>query len=599
MMLHESLIFNKFLVKLKIHFAFSLFLIPFLSIFAQNDSLIQHHRDIIAHAKTDTTVIKSLVELGNSYFPQNPDSVYAMGEAALSKSSPISYCYGMINGYSLQGMSLLAKNQIPESRPYYIKAEAEAAKCDFLYEQAMFLRILGNIDFVASDYSSALDFWQTGIEVAEEAEYYEAKVEMLSNIGTLYRHINQLEKSEEFYLKAFEESEAHEIIEFYPNSLLNLSDLAMMKKQYVESKDHARLIVMSVDSINKSRNISPLAYENLANASLHLKQPDSALIFFQKMEESLAKTDPYYNGPDVMLETRIQLGLGKSYLGLGDKTNGKSALSKAFALSVENDLYDVIQEASERLSSLEEEEGNYDKALQYYSSFKSASDTLINKENLKELAIKETEYRFEEKERTQRLELEKSREKQQAQQIAIVSLVILGILIIAIILLVYRLQVLKSRKVKLENEKLEVDLKYKNRELAASVLQMMKKNELLMHIVPRLKKVALSSPKSLNGELNSVIKDIEFDSKEIGWNEFELRFKEVHSEYYEKLTEEFPNLTKNEQRLCAFLKLKMTTKEISSITFQSEHSINVARSRMKKKMGITDNKRLLQYLSQL
>jgi DNA-binding CsgD family transcriptional regulator len=144
-----------------------------------------------------------------------------------------------------------------------------------------------------------------------------------------------------------------------------------------------------------------------------------------------------------------------------------------------------------------------------------------------------------------------------------------------------------------------VDLKYKNRELAASVLQMMKKNELLMHIVPRLKKVALSSPKSLNGELNSVIKDIEFDSKEIGWNEFELRFKEVHSEYYEKLTEEFPNLTKNEQRLCAFLKLKMTTKEISSITFQSEHSINVARSRMKKKMGITDNKRLLQYLSQL
>ena len=317
------------------------------------------------------------------------------------------------------------------------------------------------------------------------------------------------------------------------------------------------------------------------------------------MEESLAKTDPYYNGPDVMLETRIQLGLGKSYLGLGDKKNGKSALSKAFALSVENDLYDVIQEASERLSSLEEEEGNYDKALQYYSSFKSASDTLINKENLKELAIKETEYRFEEKERTQRLELEKSREKQQAQQIAIVSLVILGILIIAIILLVYRLQVLKSRKVKLENEKLEVDLKYKNRELAASVLQMMKKNELLMHIVPRLKKVALSSPKSLNGELNSVIKDIEFDSKEIGWNEFELRFKEVHSEYYEKLTEEFPNLTKNEQRLCAFLKLKMTTKEISSITFQSEHSINVARSRMKKKMGITDNKRLLQYLSQL
>jgi tetratricopeptide (TPR) repeat protein len=408
-----------------------------------------------------------------------------------------------------------------------------------------------------------------------------------------------LDRSEEFYRKAFKESEDHEIIEFYPNSLLNLSDLAMMKKQYVESKKHARMIVMSADSINKSRNLMPLAYENLGNASLYLKQPDSALTFFRKMDESLAHTDPLYNGPDILLETRIQLGLGKSYLDLGDMEKGKSALRQALAMSDESGLNDAKQEASELLASMAEEVGDYREALTHFKIFKSASDSLLNEDRLKELAIKETMFRFEEKEKIQQMELDQLHEKEKRQQVFVISLSILAVLLTSIIVLIIRLQVLKSRKVKLEKEKLEADLKYKNRELATSVLQMMKKNEFIMNIVPRLKKIALSSPKSLNGEVRSIIKDIEFDSKEIGWNEFELRFKEVHSAYYDKLLAKFPTLTKNEQRLCAFLKLKMTTKEISSITFQSEHSINVARSRMKKKMGLPAHKRLIQFLSNL
>lgn len=73
------------------------------------------------------------------------------------------------------------------------------------------------------------------------------------------------------------------------------------------------------------------------------------------------------------------------------------------------------------------------------------------------------------------------------------------------------------------------------------------------------------------------------------WDEFELRFQGVHNEFYQKLQSINPELSTNERRLCAFLKLNMTTKEIASITHQSPRSIEVARTRLRKKLNLTNS----------
>jgi hypothetical protein len=70
-----------------------------------------------------------------------------------------------------------------------------------------------------------------------------------------------------------------------------------------------------------------------------------------------------------------------------------------------------------------------------------------------------------------------------------------------------------------------------------------------------------------------VIRDLERTRDSSIWNEFELRFNQVHNTFYQKLNEKSPDLSPNEQRLCAFLRLNMTTKEIASITGQSIRSI--------------------------
>ena len=70
------------------------------------------------------------------------------------------------------------------------------------------------------------------------------------------------------------------------------------------------------------------------------------------------------------------------------------------------------------------------------------------------------------------------------------------------------------------------------------------------------------------------------------WTEFETYFTKVHPDFYKKLSQQFPDLTPNEKKLCAFLKLNLSTKEISAITYQSVNSIMVSRTRLRKKLNI-------------
>ena len=82
--------------------------------------------------------------------------------------------------------------------------------------------------------------------------------------------------------------------------------------------------------------------------------------------------------------------------------------------------------------------------------------------------------------------------------------------------------------------------------------------------------------------------------------EFETRFKQVHSEFYEKLMQQYPALSPQEQRLCAFLRLNMSTKEIANLTGQRIRSLEIARSRLRKKLGISGSEiNLVTFLSKI
>jgi DNA-binding CsgD family transcriptional regulator len=124
-------------------------------------------------------------------------------------------------------------------------------------------------------------------------------------------------------------------------------------------------------------------------------------------------------------------------------------------------------------------------------------------------------------------------------------------------------------------------------------------NEFISALSEKLLKNKLSFKKENQQLINDLIRDLQSFADKDTWKEFELRFQEVHSDFYNKLNEQFPDLTSNEKKLCAFLRLNMTTKEISAITYQSVNSITVARSRLRKKLDIDKDENLISYLESL
>jgi DNA-binding CsgD family transcriptional regulator len=118
-------------------------------------------------------------------------------------------------------------------------------------------------------------------------------------------------------------------------------------------------------------------------------------------------------------------------------------------------------------------------------------------------------------------------------------------------------------------------------------MYLLNKNELINTISEKL----LSIKQQVNAESQSavqkVVLDLQSNLQPELWQEFEFRFQQVHEKFYKILNEKFPDLSPSERRLCAFLKLDMTTKEISAITHQNAKSIDVARTRLRKKLNLT------------
>jgi DNA-binding CsgD family transcriptional regulator len=131
------------------------------------------------------------------------------------------------------------------------------------------------------------------------------------------------------------------------------------------------------------------------------------------------------------------------------------------------------------------------------------------------------------------------------------------------------------------------------------MMYLLEKNEFIGSITNKLVDMRSRTKKENQDFVQEIIMELKRNSSQKIWEEFEMRFKEVHADFYKSLMEKYPDLTPNEVRLSAFLRLNMSTKEISAITHQSVKSINMARFRLRKKIGIDRDENLISFLTQL
>ena len=152
----------------------------------------------------------------------------------------------------------------------------------------------------------------------------------------------------------------------------------------------------------------------------------------------------------------------------------------------------------------------------------------------------------------------------------------------------------KQQLVNLENEKLQQDIESKSRELAVSTMSMIKKNQFLGKIKTDLKKITDIS------KVNNVIKTIDRNlNNEDDWKFFEEAFNNADKEYLQKIKRSHPKLTNNDLKLCAYLRLNLSSKDIAPLLNISLRSVEIKRYRLRKKMNLTHNEGLTDYILSL
>jgi ligand-binding sensor domain-containing protein/DNA-binding CsgD family transcriptional regulator len=155
--------------------------------------------------------------------------------------------------------------------------------------------------------------------------------------------------------------------------------------------------------------------------------------------------------------------------------------------------------------------------------------------------------------------------------------------------------------VKIKNEKLQADLAGKIRELANSAMNIVYKNELLQKISEEINHLKDISGKPLaEDQLRRIQKVIdEGMSDERDWSIFESSFNEAHENFFKKLKSGHPDLVPNDMKLCAYLRMNMSSKEMASLLNISLRGVEIRRYRLRKKLNLAHDKNLVEFLMEL
>lgn len=159
---------------------------------------------------------------------------------------------------------------------------------------------------------------------------------------------------------------------------------------------------------------------------------------------------------------------------------------------------------------------------------------------------------------------------------------------------------LESEKevIRMRNDKLREGLKLKDKELANSTMQMLHKNEMLITLRGELKKLA--GLIGDEGHQFDVIRLVRQINKEIDnekqWKVFETHFENVHEEFLKRIRTKYTNLTPKELKLCAYLRMNISSKEISVLMNISTRGVEISRYRLRKKLGLSRETNLTDFI---
>lgn len=323
-------------------------------------------------------------------------------------------------------------------------------------------------------------------------------------------------------------------------------------------------------------------FENYDKTEFYLDQAKSLITNF--------KEEGYYYS-----------ALGFYYLNIGKVSQAIDALKHSITLLNNGDFDTKNVHSYFLLQDIYYNQGHFREAYEALMAFAETYTRQHNSQNIVELSKLISDLEIERTEQ-EHLRREEQYQRQQEHNRLITILYVLSIIVILIVIfLIQSRHRLERRNRELQRAKTEQELSHKNEIIKIQKLQQYQEQNNIDQLTEELASVAqMGNNREMQDQLRHIIRRLQSNTKSgNGWAEVEMTLAGGNNVFYENLLRDFPNLTKNERKLCLFIHMKMSTKEISDITHQSLGSINVARSRLRQKFGLTgDDTSLIAFLDQ-
>jgi tetratricopeptide (TPR) repeat protein/DNA-binding CsgD family transcriptional regulator len=480
----------------------------------------------------------------------NSDEIYDYAIEALDISRTKKYKKGIAEAYNNLGIYYRAKGIYSEAIDYFFMSldimEEENDKAGI----ARSYNLIGILYFYLGEYNLSLEYYTKALELNIQQNDTVWIAGNSNNIGMIYEKLGQYNKAIEYYFKSLSMNQELNNLNWIANNYGNIASAYQLQN----NEQSIEYYFKRLNIIEKQGNIDGIASTSQSIGS-------------------------YYNSKE-------------------NYQNALPYLLKSYTLADSIGILPTMSSASLELSKCYAGLNDFEKAFYYRTNYKILNDSLNLDRNTQKIIRMEMQYNHQKELRLKEL-------KYQRAELIYTSVAISLVAILIIIIMTFRRQRAKGLNFQLEQKKLQLEkiglqeeLSFKSNELQTNIKYLVDKNDIITSVLERL---SASKPlfKTENQQkVNDIIFQLQQSMSGDVWQDFEYRFKDVHGSFYDNLLTQYPDLTANEQKLCAFLKLEMSTKEIALLNHQSIKSVETARSRLRKKLNISNKDiKLVDFLS--
>lgn len=439
---------------------------------------------------------------------------------------------------------------------------------------------LDMFDKAYSILSSAMDMAQRMQDTTSQIKaylflgiLYDLQTDTTQAVASLKKGLALAEKKDEAILKI---------------RLLNsLSITYVRQNKFIEAKRNLQNNIRYVEDNRLTYGLDRL-YINMALVSATTQQLDSALIYArhaleiaskQANRSSIAKA-LIYNGHVLFLQNKLQQA----------EAMFNKADSLALSLGAKN-MHCLILEYYAEIAKAEK---NYEKAYTYLEAFKHCSDSLTEKRNVLNMM---------------RLQLENNAAQTEIEtqyklyRLTLIIIIIAFVLVLGALFFWYEYRRHRRREQNTrqnahrEHQRLVTELEQGNKKMVTQSIYRQKKSKDLSDLADSLRQLRPQFKPTNQPLIDQVISSLESLGDEEHWEDFEIYFERVHTGFMKNLQKKYPDLSLTEKKMCAYLRLGMTTKEIANIQHISFRAVEQARYRLRKKLGLNKNEDLANFLS--